>query len=189
MQFSLSHSSDFWSSTFLIFPRSRCCGSGFTESEHFKSIRIRIQGFDDQKLKKMQLKNFLYIFLIKNCNPVLKRLNLLTFLFFWVIFILLDPDPIRSRIHNTAFKDVVGLLKWNYGFPTIHLGFILLDARRLFVFRFFYMNLYIAYINVFVIFLLFSFIVSTVLPSGVELWWDLLPLVLGKVGFLNDFFS
>jgi hypothetical protein len=55
--------------TCLDLPVIQCCRSGFIEfgsgygSGHFKRIRIRmrIQGFDDQKLKKIQL-DFLFIF-------------------------------------------------------------------------------------------------------------------------------
>ncbi len=50
-----------------------CFGSGFIETGSGSRysilgwIPIRIQGFDDQKLKKLQLKK-IYIFVIKNCN-------------------------------------------------------------------------------------------------------------------------
>ncbi len=78
--------------------------------QHFKWIRI--QGFDDQNLKvKIQLKNCLIFFLIKNfCllmsklqekpsalkrdHPPLKKIKFVNFfLCLWVIFALLDPDP------------------------------------------------------------------------------------------------
>jgi hypothetical protein len=36
-------------------------------------IRIRIQGFDDQKLKEKKLEKFLNFFLIKNCNLLIPR--------------------------------------------------------------------------------------------------------------------
>jgi hypothetical protein len=69
---------------------------------------IRIQGFDDQKLKK---KKYLKFLLIKNCNlmmsnlqekssalkrehPALQNMKFLNFfLLFWVTFALLYPDP------------------------------------------------------------------------------------------------
>ncbi len=73
---------------------------------------VRIQAFDDQKLKKkMQPKIFFYLFLnkkrqlllskLKEEPPVLKRehraLQKMQFVHFflclWVIFALLDPDP------------------------------------------------------------------------------------------------
>jgi hypothetical protein len=34
---------------------------------------IRIQGFNDQKLKKITAENFFYFFLIKNCNLPIPR--------------------------------------------------------------------------------------------------------------------
>ncbi len=89
---------------------------------------IRMQNFDDQKLKKKKYR--WKIFWIKKCNlllsmlqektsalkrehPALKKWNLFRVLFcLWVIFSLLDPDtvpgmplnpdPIRIRIHSTA---------------------------------------------------------------------------------------
>jgi hypothetical protein len=80
-------------------------------------IQFRIQGFDDQKLKKKiyNWKTFLY-FWIENCyllilwppqrthklqekhsalkreNPALQKMKILYF-FLWIIFALLDPDP------------------------------------------------------------------------------------------------
>jgi hypothetical protein len=70
--------------------------------QHFKWIRIRIQGFDDQKFKKIHL------FLIKNCN-------------------LLIPRPPWIRIHNTVFTcDSVpfnAVIKvYNKGYSTCLLG-------------------------------------------------------------------
>ncbi len=76
-------------------------------------IQFQIQCFDDQKLKKnLQLGIFILIFLIKNCNLFIPRPPYRTpklqekkiqrfknmkilyfFLFLWVIFALLDPDP------------------------------------------------------------------------------------------------
>jgi hypothetical protein len=39
-------------------------------------LRIRIQGFDDTKVKKKKYsKNFLYLFLIKNCNLLMLKLQ------------------------------------------------------------------------------------------------------------------
>ncbi len=82
-----------------------------------KCFMIKNPGFDDLKLKKIY-SGKIYIFLIKNCNlliprppqrtpklqekpsalkrehPVLKNMKLLDiFLFLWVNFALLDPDP------------------------------------------------------------------------------------------------
>jgi hypothetical protein len=74
--------------------------------------QIRIQSFDDQKLKKkkIQPKIFFISFLIKNCNllmsklqenlsalkrehPELRKMKCINFfLCLWVIFALLDPD-------------------------------------------------------------------------------------------------
>ncbi len=39
-------------------------------------------------------------------HPTFQKMKYLHFfLFLWVIFALLDPDPIRVRTHNTAFKE------------------------------------------------------------------------------------
>jgi hypothetical protein len=76
---------------------------------------IRIQGFHDQKLKKITAEKKLNYFLIKNCNlpiprPPIKYVQVTEeacssqkrpsntskhdfFLLLWVIFALLDPDP------------------------------------------------------------------------------------------------
>ncbi len=104
------------------------CGSGSSISSESGSFRIRfcIQGFHDQKLKKIQLSNFSFLFLIKNFNllisrPLLRRRRNLQpskennqhfkkmkfinfFQILWSIFdpipgIPLNPDPLR--IHNT----------------------------------------------------------------------------------------
>jgi hypothetical protein len=78
-------------------------------------LRIRIPdpdpGFDDLKLKKFTAGNLIFIFLIKNCNSIKDaqatgeavqpskeniqhfKTILFFFLFLWVIFALLDPDP------------------------------------------------------------------------------------------------
>jgi hypothetical protein len=40
--------------------------------QHVRPMRIRIQGFDDQNLKKLQVKKKV-IFLIKNCNLIIPR--------------------------------------------------------------------------------------------------------------------
>jgi hypothetical protein len=61
-------------------------------------IRIRIQGFDDRRLKKKNLYFFfstitIYLSLVlhKGITRYRKRLHFLN-LFLWVIFALLDPD-------------------------------------------------------------------------------------------------
>jgi hypothetical protein len=78
---------------------------------HRTRIRIRIEGFDDQKQKKNTADNFLYLFfLIKNCNLLMSKLQekssalkrehgafqkikfINFFLCLWIIFALLDPD-------------------------------------------------------------------------------------------------
>ncbi len=50
-------------------------GSGSSISRESGSFRIRfcIQGFDDQKLQKIQLPNFFYLFLIKNFILLISR--------------------------------------------------------------------------------------------------------------------
>ncbi len=58
----------------------------------FNPNPIRIQGFDDQKLKKKIKQKFFEIFFIKNCNLLMSKL-FINFLCFWVIFAFLDPDP------------------------------------------------------------------------------------------------
>ncbi len=66
-----------WSTTLvrtLVVKESakQCCGSGFIESGSsilkWIRIRIQIQGFDDQDLKKIQLKFFFFLF-----NPKLQK--------------------------------------------------------------------------------------------------------------------
>jgi hypothetical protein len=76
----------------------------FSEAELW--IRIRTQGFDDQKLKKKKIQlKFFDLFLIKNCDllcPSYRRSlhsskeNIQHF----------NPDPIRIRIHNTTSEVV-----------------------------------------------------------------------------------
>jgi hypothetical protein len=120
-------------------PCAQNCGSGFTDLDPAFQVDpdtdpdpIRIQGFDDQKVKKKNTAEiFLYLFSIKNCNllmskqqekpPALKRehpgLQKMKFFNFflclWVIFALLDPDsdwesgygsrdPIESGSESTA---------------------------------------------------------------------------------------
>jgi hypothetical protein len=42
---------------------------------------------------------------VKREHPALQKMKYINcFLLFWVIFVLLDPVPIRIRIHNTALK-------------------------------------------------------------------------------------
>jgi hypothetical protein len=72
--------------------------------------------FDDRQLKKIQLKKIDLYASLKDVQSIgeasqpskenilhFTKLNLITFfLFLWVIFPLLDPDPILIQIHNTA---------------------------------------------------------------------------------------
>jgi hypothetical protein len=64
-------------------------------------------GFEDQKMKKkkMQQKSF-WSFLDKKLqkeHPALQQMKFINFfLFLWVIFGIVDPDPIRIRIQNTG---------------------------------------------------------------------------------------
>ncbi len=96
--------------------------SGFIESGS-NPDPIRIQGFDEQKFKE---KKYNWNFFIKNCNllkDVYAAVEVFSpqkktsckhfknfFLFLWLIFALLGPDPIqiqiqmRIRFHNTAFQ-------------------------------------------------------------------------------------
>ncbi len=101
-------------------------------------IRILIQGLDDQKLKKKYNRKKNCLLFIKNWNLLIfrpskghpsyrrslqpskeniqhfKKRNLLTFYqFLWVVFALLDPDPIRIWIHSQthAFLNSVGNLR------------------------------------------------------------------------------
>jgi hypothetical protein len=79
---------------------------------------IRIQGFDDQKLKKekVQMKKYFdpklqltYVQATEEAFHPQKRTSSTSkneiyqlFLRLWVIFAPLSPDPIRSRIRSTA---------------------------------------------------------------------------------------
>ncbi len=103
---------------------------------HFKWIRIRIrnQGFDDKTFLKI-LPKFLNLFFIKICNllkvflglhkgppsykrslpsalkrehPALKKIKFINcFLFFWVIFALLDLDPDQDCESGSGSRDPI----------------------------------------------------------------------------------
>jgi hypothetical protein len=106
-------------------PCAQNCGSGFTDPDPAFQVDpdtdpdpIRIQGFDDQKVKKKNTAEIvLYLFSIKNCNLLMskqqekpsalekvsiqhfKKLNLLTFFYVfgsfspsWVRILIANPD-------------------------------------------------------------------------------------------------
>ncbi len=57
---------------------NQCCGTGSLNTDPDPAFQvnpdpIRIQGFDDQKLKNTIQLKFLYIFLIQNCNLLIPR--------------------------------------------------------------------------------------------------------------------
>jgi hypothetical protein len=65
--------------------------------QHFRAMRIRIQGFVYQKLQNFaeEIKSNFYIYqkILKE-GPALQNIKLFNFLLFlWVNFALLDPDP------------------------------------------------------------------------------------------------
>jgi hypothetical protein len=87
---------------------------------------IRIQGFDDQKLKKKNTAKIYFLsFLIKNRyllmsrlqethsalkreHPALLKMKFIDFfLSLWILFALLDPDPIRIRFGFTAMLKMI----------------------------------------------------------------------------------
>ncbi len=83
-----------------IFANKQCCKSGFTESGAGSSIlsewiriRIRNQGFDDQKFNKITVEKEKPSAL-KWVHSALQKMKFINFfLFFWIILVLLNPDP------------------------------------------------------------------------------------------------
>ncbi len=110
--------------------------------QHFKWIRIRIQDFDDQNLKKKIQRKFFFIFFWSKIAIYLflgldkghpsyrrslqnvqhfKKWNLLTFfyfcgLFLWAFFALLDPDPQRTLVVGilTAISPIYSTFLYTY---------------------------------------------------------------------------
>ncbi len=116
--------------------------------QHFKWIRIRFQGFDDQKLKKYNWQ-FLYLFFIskiainlslglhkgrpsyrRSLHPSneniqhFTRWNLLTVLYFSLLFL-----PSRIRIHNIGRNENLRIQKKN-NFPVLRPSWFQLDPGR-----------------------------------------------------------
>jgi hypothetical protein len=103
--------------------------------QHFKRIRlrIRIQGFHEKNVKKIQLKFFSFLFMIKNCNLLvarpqkrtLKKMKCINFILFFVVhfcppesrsgfsnpnpWIPLNLNPIRIQIQYTGLIIVPNL--------------------------------------------------------------------------------
>jgi hypothetical protein len=73
-----------------IFVRHGTPGTSVADTD--SSIRIRIQDFEDQKREHPTIQKIKFT----NFSPIL-----------WVIFDLLDPDPIRIRIRNTAVNWII----------------------------------------------------------------------------------
>ncbi len=98
---------------------NRCCGSSSISMRirihHFTSMRMRIRGFDDQKLTNFTIEKKIRTFFFFNCarrasklqerpsalnreHQALQNMKIRNFFFFsCVIFALLDPDPVDQN--------------------------------------------------------------------------------------------